>query len=211
MEYLYIDESGSMTNEYITKRPYFIIAVIRAVDKLKASRSHKRFVSKHFDDLKNADSANRMFDGDKFKELKGSAFSPGLKRSFAEYFGKSNSIEVFYILIDNSQADSKLYENKARAFNYVLKLALEFWIRHGYLPKDQYIIQLDERNERTETKYFLQNYLNTELRMNNLFSSDASVQYFDSQNNRLIQIADVFANLYLSELDRKSTRLNSSH
>lgn len=59
---------------------------------------------------------------------------------------------------------------------------------------------MDERNERTETKYFLENYLNTELFMNGTINGKFDVAYFDSSTNSLIQIADVFANLLYSHL-----------
>jgi hypothetical protein len=155
-------------------------------------------------ELKTADTNNRMFQSERFEELKGSMFTPALKREFVSYFCRENTLEVFYISIKNEAISGGLYDNTARAFNYVLKLALEYYIKNGYLPNDQYIIQLDERNERTETKHFLQNYLNTELRMGGIVSSDIEVKYFDSSRNKAIQIADVFANLYYSQLLTKA-------
>ena len=70
----------------------------------------------------------------------------------------------------------------------------------GYLQSEDCILQLDERNEKTESKYFLENYLNTELSMNGTTNGKFAVQYFDSANNNIIQIADVFANLYYSHM-----------
>jgi hypothetical protein len=81
-----------------------------------------------------------------------------------------------------------------------MKLALEFLIRKGYLPNEDCHLHLDERNEKTETKFFLENYLNTELSMNGTASGKFSVTYYDSSDNNLIQIADIFANLYYSHL-----------
>lgn len=68
------------------------------------------------------------------------------------------------------------------------------------MPNEDCDLQLDERNEKTETKFFLENYLNTELALNGIFSGNFFVSYFDSMNNDLIQLADVFANLYYSHL-----------
>lgn len=197
MECLYIDESGSMTNKYTQANPYFIIAVIRACDKDKLARLHKRFVSRHLPELRAADKTGCMFRGGKFQELKGSALTPDLKRKFVSYFCREHTLKVFYIVIDNQSISDIFYSNTARAFNYILKLALEYFFRNGYLPDDRYIIQLDERNE---TKYFLQNYLNTEFRLSRVISEDMEIRYFNSACNRLIQIADVFANLYFSNL-----------
>lgn len=204
MQHLYIDESGSMTNQYVNTWPYFVIAIVRADNPDRLRRLHKRFVVDHMEELKKVDYEGKMFRGESFRELKGSAFSPDLKRAFASYFCKDNALEVFYIILDNVKVSRNLYDNTARAFNYVLKLALEFFIHKGVLSDDEYILQLDERNERTNAKHFLQNYLNTELRMEGVLSKDVRVQYFDSANNKIIQVADVLANLYYSQLRTKN-------
>ena len=200
MQYLYIDESGSMTKQHADSRPYFVIAIVRADNPNRLRRLYKRFVVNHMEELKEADGDRKMFHGKSFQELKGSAFSPKLKRAFASYFCRDGALEVFYIVLDNKKISGNLYDNTARAFNYVLKLAFEYFIHKGVLPDDEYVIQLDERNERTNTRHFLQNYLNTELRMENVLSKDIKVQYFDSVNNKIIQIADILANLYFSQL-----------
>lgn len=200
MEYLYIDESGTMTVSHNKTHPYFIISIVRAknVDKLK--RIYKRFVSSHKEELKKADQRGLMFNGLKFLELKGNCFTPKLKREFVNFFCKNNYFELFYIVAENSRITSKFYENTARAFNYLIRLALEYYIQNGYLSDDGLILQLDERNEKTETKHFLENYLQTELGLRDIVKNDCRVKYFDSANNCIIQIADVFSNLYFSEL-----------
>lgn len=204
MQYLYIDESGSMTNEYTKSWPYFVIAIVRAENPKRLRELYKRFVRKHMNELRASDVDGRMFKNGVFRELKGSAFTSDLKRKFAAYFFREGTMEVFYIVIDNKRALNDFYTNKARAFNYVFKLAFEYFIRGNKLPDDQYILQLDERNERTDARHFLQNYLNTELRMEQVLSKDIQVQYFDSFNNKLIQVADVLANLYFSNLHTRT-------
>lgn len=202
MQNLYIDESGSMTVQYCSHNPYFIIAIVRSADPDKLKKLHSRFVRSHLAELKEADTEGRMFKNGKFTELKGSMFTPELKKAFVSYFCQNDALEVFYIILDNSaiSKDKNLYANKARAFNYVLKLALRYFICNRLLPDEPYTLQLDERNESTETRHFLKNYLNTELRMEGILSNDISVTYYDSSQNRIIQIADVFANLRLSQL-----------
>ena len=210
---IYIDESGSINNHSPNNR-FFVIALVRVLDKDSLKRSYKRFVSANFLKLQELDKdkinpetgiiikqGGKMFEkSGKFTELKGSQFDREMRRRFIEFFSQKNNYEIYYIKIDNSKLDNIFCENTARVFNYTLKLALEFFIAHGILPNEDCILQLDERNERTEAKYFLENYLNTELRMNGTTSGKFSVQYFDSANNNLIQIADVFANFYYSQL-----------
>lgn len=142
-----------------------------------------------------------MFNGDTFIELKGSSFTPELKRKFVDYFCQNNYFEVFYIEVRNQKVEKdNFYANTAKAFNYLLKLALGYYLNNGLLKKEDIIIQLDERNEKTESKHFLEDYLNTENVTNDINDGNFHVEYFDSANNKLIQIADVFSNLYFSQL-----------
>ncbi|MCM1534230.1 MAG: DUF3800 domain-containing protein [Corallococcus sp.] len=199
---IFIDESGSMTTEYTEYSPYFLIALVIPQSARALKTTYKRFVHQHLDELKKLDKNNKMFLNGKFKELKGSEFSPDLKRQFVEYFCRDNQLQIYYIVLDNKAIDKKFYKNTARAFNYSVKVALIHLIGHNYISNDEdIIIQIDERNQRTDAKAVLQEYLNTELSLEeDLCHKDIEVQYFDSCNNHLIQVADVFANLYYSEL-----------
>ena len=200
MNTFYIDESGSMTVTYCNKWPYFIITLIKVKDSRKAKTIFKRFVSKSMAALKAADTDNVMFRGETFKELKGNAFTPALKRSFVDFFFRDDTFEIYYIIVNNSMisdADNgRLYANTARAFNYLLKLAITHYRKNDIISSEKLLLQLDERNEKPESKNFLQDYLNTELYM--YFDEECQVQYFDSQNNHLIQVADVMSNLMFS-------------
>ena len=51
-----------------------------------------------------------------------------------------------------------------------------------------------------EEHKFLEQYLNTELIGRKVTQHPFKVTYYDSASNRLIQVADVFANLYFSQL-----------
>ncbi len=198
---IYIDESGSMTTQHINVSPYFLIALVKPNDTRYLKTAYKRFVRKNLQDLKNADKNNKMFMNGEFKELKGSEFTPELKRKFLDYFCRNNSLDIFYIVMDNKNIKSNFYENTARAFNYSIKIALSHFIKKGLLPNDEYVIQLDERNQKTKTKFFLEEYLNTELCLHDeIIDKNISVLYFDSCNNNLVQIADVFANILYSQL-----------
>lgn len=200
MQYLYIDESGSMTTQHAKNRPYFVIAIVRTENPQKLRSLQKRFIAKHRNKLKESDSEGRMFKGDEFEELKGSAFTPELKRNFVSYFCREGTLEVYYVVLENRKVADDMYENTARTFNYIVKEAISSFLRQGLFSDDMYMIQLDERNEKTDSRSFLQNYLNTELRMGGQLSKDIRVEYFDSSKNRNIQIADVLANFYYSQL-----------
>lgn len=199
-QYLFIDESGTMTKEYANHFPFFVICVINVFDRDQLKRVLKRFIQKNMDKLKLSDKENKMFKNGKFLELKGNALSQQLKFSLVEFLSKSNLFEVFYIIIDNSKVDNKLYLNKARAFNYILDIFMKHHLKKGRLPKDNYYIQIDERNVKNDAKKSLEDYLNTSLSLDHDLTNDISVIYQDSCNNSLIQLSDFFANLFYSYL-----------
>lgn len=209
---IYIDESGSINNHFSNKK-HFVIAMVHVINKKGLDKAYKRFVASNIDRLKELDQekidpktgkilkqGGKMFVNGKFKELKGAQFDKEMKQKFVEFFSKKHYFDVYYIEIINEKLTDKFCGNKARVFNYSIKLALSYFFKKGFLPNEVCILQLDERNEKTEAKYFLENYLNTELTLTGLYSEEFEVTYFDSSNNKFIQIADVFANLFYSHL-----------
>lgn len=198
---IYIDESGSITKDYADKFPYFVISMVHVFDKQKLKRVFKRFISSNLKALKKADKKGKMFDSaGKFRELKGCCMTRELKEKFLDFFSINPLFEVFYIKLDNHKLSQTLCSNKARCFNYLLKSAVAYYISNGILPVDSYAFHIDERNIRTEAKYTLEDYLNTELLFNTVLNDTVSVTYYDSCNNIIIQIADVFANIFYSNL-----------
>ena len=196
---IYIDESGSINNTFTEKRD-FIITLVVPTDKKQLERTYKRFVSSNHDDLKKLDKNNKMFLNDKFNELKGSQFNKPMKQKFVQFFAKKKHFEIYYIRIINCKLSDDFCRNTARVFNYVMRLALQYFIKNDFLKQDDFYLQLDERNEKTETKHFLENYLNTELALGGTTRGKFTVNYFDSSNNKFIQVADVFSNLFYSHL-----------
>ncbi len=209
---IYIDESGSVNNHNLLHSPYFVIALVHVKDKEGALKAYKRFVSSNFARLLELDKervddkgkllrpGGKMFKDGKFHELKGAQFDAEMKRKFLAFFAQKPLFEVYFIKINNAMLEDRFCTNTARVFNYPLRLALGYYIKTGMLPNEECLLQLDERNERTESKFFLENYLNTELIMNGSCNGPFSVRYFDSACNRLIQIADVYANWFYSHL-----------
>lgn len=209
---IYIDESGSINN-HCNNNKHFIIALVHVTNKKALQRAYSRFISSNHKQLLELDQdkinpytgkvlkqGNKMFKDGKFIELKGSQLSPNMKRQFVTFFCKKQHFNLFYIKIDNSKLTDAFCSNTARVFNFTTKLALGYYIQNSYLPDEDCNLQLDERNEKTQTTYFLENYLNTELKLGCNLNANFNVQYFDSANNKLIQVADVFANLYYSQL-----------
>ena len=139
-----------------------------------------------------------MFDdGGKFKELKGACLDYNMKKDFVDYFCKSDFFEIVFIRVNNKDVQERLYDNTARAFNYIYKLMLEYSFNKRILNNDKILIQFDERNQKTECKMSLEDYLNTEFYINGI-SDGIEVSYFDSKNNKIIQISDVLSNIFYS-------------
>lgn len=198
---IYIDESGSMTLETKQeKNKYFIITLILTEKPDILKKVYKRFIQKYYSDLKKIDTENKMFDGSKFLELKGSAFTPEMKRNLIYFFCRNNYFKILYIKIDNSMVNANLYKNKARAFNYILKLTLEYLNNKSILVDRNWVLNIDERNVKTEARYQLNEFLNTEFSTGKNIADEISVQYFDSCNNKIIQLVDVFSNLLYSNI-----------
>lgn len=200
MEYIYIDESGTMTQEHSDTMPYQVIALVRVHNISRMKIVIKRFVADNFKHLKEIDHEHKMFRGDSFYELKGSALDHATKDKLIRFLCRNNYFEVFYIKIVNSRIRSNLYSNKARATNYIVGLALDYFFKNGYLPYDDYHLQIDEQNIKTESQNVLEEYLNMKLAMEKGYAKGFHVEYFDSSRNKLVQLADVFANLYYSEI-----------
>lgn len=200
---IYIDESGSINNTFKENKD-FVITLIVPIDKKQLERTYKRFVSGNHNDLKKLDRNNKMFFNNKFNELKGSQFDKIMKQKFVKFFSKKKNFEIYYIRIKNSQLSDNFCKNTSRLFNYIMRLALQYLITNNFLNQEYFNLQLDERNEKTETKHFLENYLNTELALNGTTNGKFTVCYLNSANNKFIQIADVFSNIFYSQLLTKS-------
>lgn len=196
MQHLYIDESGSMTAEHIDQWPFFTIAIVTSENKDHAKRVVKRFIAKHLEELRTSDSLQKMFSGSKFLELKGTYMSPDLQTEFIRYMCQKETVKIFLIRVSNAKIQYGLYDNTARAFNYILGQALYQMLKKGILPKDSYMLHIDERNQRTGTTHALEDYLNIQLCMDHQLTGEITVRYYDSAQNSLIQVADVFSNAY---------------
>jgi hypothetical protein len=195
----YIDESGSICNDTLGEsNRWFTIAVIRPLNIEKLQRVFKRYISSRLERLKACPHSDRIFNGDDFHEIKGSALTPELKRDFMDFFCKNSLFEVYFIRIDNTKTQPSFCNNKARSFNYDIKLTLISLLHRNIIPEEDIYLHIDERNVRTETKATLEEYLNTELQLNEGFPMTTTVEYHESSSCRFVQIADVFSNIFFS-------------
>lgn len=203
---MYIDESGSIHPTSQKLNRYFVIGIVIPKDSKKLKRIYKIFIRKNFNKLNKLDTDGKMFSKDgHFVELKGCCMDKSMKLSFIDFFCKNNLFEVRYIILDNNLLEEKFIKNKARTFNYLMKIFLINSIQKQYINDKEIFLQIDERNVKTDSKYSLEDYLNQELLLNDNLIDNVQVQYFDSSQNCFIQIADVFSNIMYSNLITKGS------
>ena len=199
MNVFYVDESGSMTKKGLkySSNHYFVICMILPIDNKRLKRAYKRFISSNIDKLRKEDIHHNMFYKDgRFKELKGAFLSINMKKEFINYFCKNNLLSVFYICISNRNVSDYFYANKARAFNYLIRLSVEYNTTNNNIKKDTNHLYIDERNVSTATIATLGEYLNIELVTAKHIQRTFVVEYCQSESKELIQVADVFSNIY---------------
>ena len=192
-----------MTKRYSNKiiNKCFVICIVRVINKKRLKRVFKRYISNNIKLLRSLDINHKMFyDNGNFKEIKGSCLTLEVKKRFLEYFCRNNLFEVFYIVSNNRKVKEYFYDNTARSFNYLLKLCFEYYSRKNKILPCYNYLYIDERNVRTETRSTLEEYLNTELVTASHAQLGFKVEYCQSEARELIQIADVFANIYYSNL-----------
>ena len=199
MNYIFVDESGSMTTEHASKRCFFVCAMVYVKNKKKLIQVFKRFISKKLEDLNNIDYDNKMFVSGKFFELKSNCLTPVLKQEMARYLCQNNLFEVYYYRIDNRRLkDGNMYKNTARAFNFMTTCALKYYIHQKQIPREDFTLHIDQRNTKPDAINSFEDYINIELTIKEKLVNEIKVQYFESNNNILIQVADFFSNLYFS-------------
>ena len=197
----YVDESGSMTKKGLNsiRCRYFIICIVLTKDNKKLKHIYDRFVTSNMKQLKKEDWYHNMFyKNGKFKELKGTQMSVEMKKKFIRYFCRNDILSVFYICVSNENVADYFYGNTARAFNYLIRLSIEHNTSNGLISNDMNFLYIDERNVRTDTISTLEEYLNIELVVDKHIQKSFHVRYCQSEVKNLIQIADVFSNIYYS-------------
>ena len=203
MEYLFIDESGSLTKDFASIHPNFIMCVVRVKDIVNLRKLLKRFILNHYDELKKTDENNKMFDRENFLEIKGSALNSKLKNELARYLCQGKVLEIYYIHVLNQEVKHYFYDDTSRVFNYVLGLLLKKELENKNLPYDDYLIDIDNRNLKQISINSLEDYLNIELILKKRMIRSLNVEYYDSKDNLMVQVSDFFSNLYFSYLNNK--------
>ena len=200
MEYLYIDESGSLTSEFAFIHPNFVMCVVRVKDITNLRKLLKRFIYENYQEIKEIDENNKIFNHGNFVEIKGSSLNSKLKKRLADFLCNGNILEIYYIHVFNEEVKQHFYDDPTLIYNYVLYLMLNKNLENKNLPYDDYLIDVDERNLKHISVNSLEDYLNIELKLKKRLIRSINIEYYDSKDNLMVQVSDFFSNLYFSYL-----------
>lgn len=202
--YVYVDESGSITKTNISNNRYFVIAMIFTDDPVAVRRLYKNRISKM---MRKNDKYKDMIISK--KEIKGSDISETTKKDVYNHIRKHalDKMELGIIVLDNNYTTDRFIENHARSFNYMIQTYLDSYYRkHSrYMTgkgKIEFII--DEQNIATGAKYDLSGYLNQQLTLKHPLCDIFNVEYTDSRNEKLVQLADFVANTFYRNIEKKN-------
>lgn len=200
MEYLYIDESGSLTSEFAFIHPNFVMCVVRVKDITNLRKLLKRFIYENYQEIKEIDEKNKIFNHGDFVEIKGSSLNSKLKKRLAHFLCNGNILEIYYIHVFNEEVKQHFYDDPTLIYNYVLYLMLNKNLENKNLPYDDYLIDVDDRNLKHISVNSLEDYLNIELKLKKRLIRSINIEYYDSKDNLMVQVSDFFSNLYFSYL-----------
>lgn len=186
---LFIDESGSITRSKISKRRYFVIAIVESENPLQVKRifrkSKVKFLKKH--------TSKKYIGLDYHKEIKGSEMPVEMKRYIFNELKNKTDVKLHYIVIDNHHLRDSLLNEVELCFNFVLCNYLKNLLKLN--KKQSLSIKIDERNCSVKSLNSLSNYLKIELVFHEkLIEQFGGCKYVDSTKSDLVQVADMVAN-----------------
>jgi len=203
---VYVDESGTISKGAVSKDDYFIIALlfIKAEDEDFIKKIFKKARLKLVDrkpELKGKLVNNREIKGAELSETQKLPIYTSLAAKCKDQF------ELGLIIMNNKETDEKFRSNSSRVFNYLIKTYLKYDFQSNSVYRNPNVLHffIDERNVVTESKYTLQEYLNTELNLLATFTEeDISVRYHDSKNFLLLQMTDFIANTFYRKMQKNN-------
>lgn len=178
-----LDESGSITTSDTTKNRFFIIAGVSSNNKKKVKRVFRKSKVNY---LKH----NPGLGLDIKLEIKGSQMPLEFKDYVFNQLITKTDIKFNFLVFDNHNAYENLRKKPSITFNYLMYLKVINLITNY----EEIKLDLDNRNKSVKSLKSLEEYLQTKCCIENDKVPDLHVEFFDSENNTMVQIADIFAN-----------------
>lgn len=189
MWYLYLDESGDLGFDFITKKPskYFTVTVV-----LLRSQQANRALQKAV-----AVTLRRKLKG--VNELKGSKLQFSYKQYFYKH-AKDVPFEIYSVTINKRRVYDYIYQNQERLYNYVARLVLDS------IPfeqaRGQVTIVFDRCKSKPQIAAF-NKYLATQLQGRIDPKVPLDMEHLLSHDSKNLQACDLFCNGIFAAHERK--------
>lgn len=179
----FYDESGSITLSNYENNRFFVIAGVSSSNENKTIRIFRKAKVKYLRDNKNL-----KFDIK--KEIKGSEMDLNFKEFIFNELMEKTDIKFNFIIFDNKNAVYNLRSQPSLCYNYLMYIQTN----KLFFKCDTLRLNLDNRNTAIESLKSLEDYLKLKYMFETQKVKNVKVKYYDSKDNELIQIADIFAN-----------------
>ncbi|KAA9291515.1 DUF3800 domain-containing protein [Aerococcus urinae] len=184
---LFVDESGMITTDRKKNSRYFVMAFAETADQ-KQVRSVFRQAKKEY--LDQHPESNL----DIHQEIKGSMMPNGMKAAVFDALTKETDLTFHYLVIDNFQLYDNLLRIPALTFNYFIGLAVGAIVHSHQDRQEKLYLMIDNRNQAIQSLNSLEEYLQIKFTIEKRRLADVQVEYQDSKERDMIQVADIFAN-----------------
>lgn len=168
---IFIDESGNLGHN----EDYFIIAMLIAHNPKRIKNIIKSFCGYH-----------------SLVEVHATDLDLPKKQFLINKLTKQQDYSVSYIIADKMMIKKKhLFENNNLLFNYLLSFLLKDVLKAN---TDDVSIHLDNRTQKVASANSLKDYIKIKAYAEWGFNKNLSIEYLDSKNSKVIQVADLIAN-----------------
>lgn len=212
--YIYVDESGTIPKPHtsVKDNDCFVLSLIITSKPSKISRKFRKGI---------VDICGRFpeyqTELNEYHEIKGSHVSEKRKSIIFQHFYDKccDTVEVGIVQLHNSKVEDKFRRFPALAFNFLVWKFLKYYFARQTICKEEVDVvhlTIDERNVATNARHDLEGYIEIEnFKLDKPLFSSVKVNYVDSKNESLIQLADMVANSYWRWLrfDKLGTEPNS--
>lgn len=164
------DESGNLGGG---SGRYFVIAALETNNPKRLKNIVQRFTLKY-----------------SLPEIKGTELSVPQRQELLNDLNQERDYSVSYIILDKVHFNRKDLLGKNILFNYLSSFVCEDILKSS---TEDILLCFDNRTVKTTSKYALPEYLSTKCIEWDV-RNQLSVQFFESHQHRLIQIADLFSN-----------------
>ncbi len=199
MRYLYLDESGDLGFDFVTKRPskYFTIAIL-AINSHDANRKMIKAVRMTIRRKLNAPGHQKRI----ARELKGTGTTIEVKKYLFEQI-KGIDFGVYAITLNKKQALEQMMKDKVRVYTYIAKLVLD-QIPFEENKDDRIELILDKSMAKPELLEF-NSYIRRQLEGRLHPSVPLDIYHWLSHENCGLQVADLFSWGIFQRYERQDT------